>query len=170
MLATEKQYRSLIVRAPFTKGFVMAMSASAVTCMVDYTLPFYSMIEKAQPDRVSDHITRANFPSPNPLSKMPQQIEFQLVHFDCKLRTEQVLLQLGGLNLRPATLQELCALGATRVVPKCIAALGSQWEHEFGSIGVPILNEDARYRYLYLGWDGHRRCWNEYFLFLAASK
>jgi len=89
------------------------------------------------------------------------QAEIVLVNFGREMSDPEALCGLEKRGLRPATLPELLALGAT--MPKLqrqfyIAALGSVWRNPVG-VSLPILCESGGNRGICLGWDvpGHKR-------------
>ena len=85
--------------------------------------------------------------------------------------SDEVLKKLEKLGLRPATLPELLAFGATypnkqRKFP--IVALGSVWRYWEGYRFVPYLWENGARRDLGLGWL--ERGWDAYYRFAAVRK
>ena len=96
-------------------------------------------------DLVDDQITSAHFPS---TKKGEKAIEFILVGFDRPEETDDILHKLKYEGMRPATIKELLALGASH--PRLqremnVAALGSSWRFDDHDM-VPCLMgaEDKR--------------------------
>ena len=93
-----------------------------------------------------------------------------LLNFNQEMTSEQVLVEMDRLGLRPATLQELLSLGAQR--PELqkefpVIALGTVVRVS-GDRRVAFLYRGDRERYLYLFWFAGQ--WCEYCRFAAVRK
>lgn len=135
--------------------------------IVDYDRPFDRMIYHLGCDYNNSNITEKNFPSQESGSK---EVEFVLHHPNRTIRSNEVLKEMEGQNLRPATLKELAAFGIKypnmqRDFP--IVALGSVWRDFIGR-HVPFLWGVDGGRDLGLDWFG--RDWGSYCRFLAVCK
>jgi hypothetical protein len=146
---------------------------------VDYSMSLADMIAAGKYDMVTkEMMTQARFPFE---ARDAEEVELHLVHFDRETTTREVLAELVERGLRPATLPELCALGA--FLPQLqrqfhIVALGSRWQNSHGYLYYPLLQElsgvdklgGAR-KLTATGWDDEPGDWwfgNE--RFLAVSK
>ncbi|MDP3901700.1 MAG: hypothetical protein Q8Q37_01845 [bacterium] len=140
--------------------------------IVDYSSTLCAMIEAGSYNWVSLDINDKNFPSPKITSDLPQAtINLELIRFNKRMSSEQVMDELKKQNLRPATLPELLAFGAKfpekqRKYP--LVALGSVWQNLYGRRRVPILYGDDDERALDLDdWDGD---WDGRYRFLAVRE
>lgn len=136
--------------------------------IVDYSQSLKEMIAAGKYGYANENITSSNFPFKG---KGKIELEAQLVHFGKFMSSEAVLVELDKMGLRPATLPELLAFGAThseeqRKYP--VVALGSVWQSPSGYRGVPALWVDGSGRYLGLSWFEYD--WYEYDRFLAVRK
>lgn len=136
--------------------------------MVDYSRSIADGISAGIYDRVSKDITEKNFPT---TQSGKAETEIRLVYFGKFMSTDTVLAEMEKQNLRPATIQELLAIGENypelqRESP--IVALGSVWVRPYGGRYVPYLGGSGGGRRLDLDWDEgdwHGRC-----RFAAVSK
>lgn len=113
---------------------------------VDYKSSLADMIRAGKYDWAHKDITQEHFPFE---TRDAEEVELQLVHFGRTMTTRQVLDELNKQGLRPATLPELCAFGASQ--PKLqwqypIVAFGSEWREQDGTPLVTYLcaNDDKR--------------------------
>ncbi len=88
-----------------------------------------------------------------------KEISIELIHFKRGMETDEVLSELDKMNLRPATLKELLALGEKhpdlqRKFP--IIALASAWQNPGDYRLCAFLSERASGRDLGLRWIGNR--------------
>lgn len=124
---------------------------------VDYSKSFKDMVDAGKydvvwegMDRYSKEMEEANFIG---------VVEVFLVGFNHEIKTMEVLLEMGRLGLRPATLQELLALGAT--FPKL--------QLDFNILALGTHDTSARDQYIHspLLWMGEeiedKRELSEYF-------
>lgn len=138
------------------------------TITVDYGKFVEEMVAAGQYDWKNGDITSKNFPQSN---TGVVAVSTVLIHLNKSVSSEVVLAHLEANGLRPATLAELLAFGATypeiqRQFP--VIALGSSWVHSDGNRCVPCLNRANRDRVLYLDWfDGG---WGDFCRFLAVRK
>jgi hypothetical protein len=119
---------------------------------IDYRQTLESMIKAGRYDRVNSDITDKHFP----VSAGDTDVVIELVHLNRDASSDDVLAELQRRGLRPATLPELLAFGATypeqqREFP--IVALGSVWQYWSGDRDVP-----------YLWSDSFERCLNQFWI------
>ncbi len=100
-----------------------------------------------------------------------QEVTFSLVHFGKNTSTKDALAELDRRGFRPATLQELLAVGVQhpekqKAFP--IIALGSVWRNLLGDRCVPYLDAFGSQRGLHLHWLGSD--WDGQCRFLAVRK
>lgn len=117
---------------------------------VDYSKFLAEMIEAGEYDWVHPEITEKHFP----IKKRKKTIEIELVYHNAGMRSDDILMDMDKRGLRPATLSELLAFGATypdrqRDVP--IVALGSVWRFARDYPYVAGIGHDGRGRVLDLG-------------------
>ena len=139
------------------------------TFKVDYGLTVVQMIAAGRYGWANDDVTWDNFPPARTLNKI--KITAELIHFGRNMSTDAVLAELDRRGLRPATMAELLAFGASfpeeqRKLP--IVELGSIWALRDGYRFVGYLHGYGSERFLNLydvggDWDGH-------FRFLAVRK
>ncbi len=118
---------------------------------VDYTLDLAAMIAAGKYDYVNPDIMAGSFPIKG---EGKRELTAQLVHFNRVISSDDVEKELSKKGLRPATIEELLAFGATfpevqRRFP--IIALGSVAEVR-GRRSVSALGGDRSGRNLYLYW------------------
>ncbi len=134
--------------------------------MVDYTKSLAEMITAGRYDWKNDDITEKRFPVKGEGTK---EFVCELVHPNRGISSENALKEIEKSGkLRPATIEELLAFGATfpeiqRQLP--VVALGSSAEVR-GDCGVPCLLRDDSERILDLRW--FERVWGDRFRFLAV--
>ncbi len=149
-------------------------AATILKVVVDYGKSLAEMIAAGKYDGyINSDITEKHFPIPKIPAGLPTKFELnlELVHFNRVITSNQVLDELRKQRLRPATLLELLALGATypekqREFP--IVALGSVWRYLNGDRYVPYLWSNADGRDLRLDW--FVRDWDEDYRFLAVRE
>jgi hypothetical protein len=135
---------------------------------VDYSASVEQLIKAGKYDWFNDDITGRNFPSSE---KGTAQVIVYLVNFDRDISSENAVKELDRQGLRPATLKELLALGATYPDLQrkdLIVALGSTWRPSDGDVSVPDLDGDGSLRSLHLGWWGGG--WRSHWRFAAVRK
>jgi len=148
------------------KSLEVALTAFSV--LVDYGRSVADGIKAGRYDWVNDDITQKNFPQTH---SGEAAVEIQLLHFNRTMSSDDVLREMENQNLRPATLQELLALGekypqVQKEFP--VVAIGSVWQGPSGGRRVPFLGWDGRERDLSLGWVGG--VWNGDCRFAAVRK
>jgi len=128
-----------------------------------------AMIAEGNYDWVNSDITSEHFPIEG---EGQVEVELHLIHLNRVATGDEVLTELDKRNLRPATIEDLLALGAIhpdlqRDFP--IVAVGSVWRRPDGHRYVPCLcgHWDGR-RDLGLDWIGFR--WDGDCRFLAVGK
>lgn len=135
---------------------------------VDYGLTLAQMISAGRYDWTNDDINAQNFPIQG---EGKAECELVLVHLGKVATTDEVLAELDRRGLRPAKIEELLALGATR--PELqkefpIMALGSRFVLQDGDRGFAYLDWDGSERGLDLHWVGND--WRGIYRFLAVRK
>ncbi len=128
---------------------------------VDYDRSVASGIKAGKYDWSNSDITDDHYPNSG---SGKSDVEIILVHYGKDMSTKNVLKDFDKRNLRPATLQELLAIGEQfpdkqREFP--IIALGSVWRNSRGNRYVPCLIGSGSYRGLDLYWivsDWHDIC------------
>lgn len=136
--------------------------------LVNYDLSVADAIEAGDYQAVNGSITSENFPS----SRHGQaELEIDLVRFEQRMTSEDVLRELEAEGLRAVELPELLAFGAAHPNAQrkfSVVGLGSVWQDRKGYRNVPCLYEASEGRYLDLHWwnDG----WYSYSRFAAVRK
>ena len=135
---------------------------------IDYGMKLSEMIDAGHYDWKNGDINEKNFPV---TGEGTVEVSPELVHFDRVIGTSEVEAELDKMGLRPATIEELLAFGATypdvqREFP--IIALGSSWVDRLGRRSVPFLCSLGSRRYLRLVWFDD--LWLEFCRFLAVRK
>lgn len=128
-------------------------TTTAYPITVDYGQTVAQTIKAGKYDWVDGNINQKSFPHNRKQGKAELTVE--LVHFSRIMDSDKVVEALDQMGLRPATLVELCALGAQhpelqRSFP--IVALGSVWNHPLGGRGVSCLGRNGTRRILNLSW------------------
>lgn len=135
---------------------------------VDYDQKIEDAVADGKYDYKNDDITSKNFPTSR---KGSADIVLHLVHFNRNISSDDVILELDKLGLRPAETHEELAFGAAhpdiqRQFP--IVALGSVWQDRDGDRYVPCLFRVGSERSLYLDWFGNG--WSADCRFAAVPK
>lgn len=106
------------------------------------------LIKNKKLDYANPNITIKNFPMPD----SHVDVEYELVHFDRYISSEDAITELSRDGWRPATVYDLLGWpdwnGTDWVV-----AIGSVAE-VYGNRGVPYLDRGGSRRRLFLGWFG----------------
>lgn len=139
------------------------------TFKVDYGLTVVQMIAAGRYGWANDDVTWDNFPHDRTLNKI--KITAELIHFGRNMSTDAVLAELDRRGLRPATMAELLAFGASfpeeqRKLP--IVELGSIWTLRCGYRLVGYLHGYGSERFLNL-YDVEGG-WYDRYRFLAVRK
>jgi hypothetical protein len=119
---------------------------------VNYDLSVEKAIEAGDYQAVNDSITSASFPS---VGHGQAELEINLVNFDHRMTSEDVLRELDKENLRAANLSELLAFGAAYPDIQrsfSVVGLGSVWQDRKRYRNVPCLYTASEGRYLDLHW------------------
>lgn len=135
---------------------------------VDRDKKLKAMIEAGRYDYANSDITDKHFPVEG---SGTVEIDIELVHYGRDMSTDAVLKDLDARGLRPAKIEELLALGATkpelqREFP--IIALGSVWQDLHGDRDCPCLDGLGSGRGLHLYWFGGG--WGDGCRFAAVSQ
>ncbi|MEK7576903.1 MAG: hypothetical protein AAB482_04405 [Patescibacteria group bacterium] len=137
--------------------------------IIDFSLTLAAMIKAGKYNWVNDSITARNFPMKG---EETAEVTIKLIHFSRVMENgDAVIHKLDRKGMRPATIEELLALG--QVYPDLqrkfpIVALGSVWRSPRGYRYVPYLWGNAGGRDLYLLWFDRR--WNGHSRFAAVRK
>jgi len=135
---------------------------------IDYGKSIEEMVSSGRYDWANDAINSRNFQI---VGSGTAQVVPELVYLNKVVTSEEVLVHMEANGLRPATLAELLAFGATypeiqRQYP--VVCLGSLWVDRCGYRHVPDLYGGGSERELSLRWYG---CgWLESCRFLAVRK
>lgn len=134
--------------------------------VVDYSCSLAEMISAGHYNWTHNDITTEHFPVQG---EGKQEIEITLFHFGKTTTSEEVLAEMEKQGYRPATIEELLALGASQ--PELqkqfpIVAFGSCWRSQGGRRRVPYLYWSCNERELNLGW--FEDDWGGYCRFLAV--
>ncbi len=119
---------------------------------LDYGKSVEEMVSAGQYKRKNSDINSKNFPTKG---EGTANVNLELVHFGKSVSSEYVLVYLKENGMRPATVEELLAFGAT--YPKIqrefpIICLGSSWVDSDGTRSVPYLDGRGSERDLNLCW------------------
>ena len=166
---TDEQLRrkiaALIVQAgkPIEK-----LAENCYKVLVDYGQTLQQMIAAGAYDYANLNITAEHFPM---TGDGKREVVVELVHFGRDMESDAILKEFEARGLRPATLPELLAFGATypekqREFP--ILALGSVWQGPDGGRDVACLGDWDAKRGLGLDWDDDR--WDVDCRFAAVRK
>jgi hypothetical protein len=138
---------------------------------VNFSQNLKAMIRAGRYDQVDKHLISKYFPCHN--ARGTEWIEIELIKYDHEdgVSSEWVIEDLEQRGLRPATLDELCALGANypyaqRLHP--IVALSSSWRKPKCYLRVPVLDECSGERRLCLQWWDDT--WHAGYRFAAVRK
>jgi hypothetical protein len=168
----EEMFRRVVelVKGSVPMAKPRAESEDIFKVTVDYTKSLADMILSGKYDYVNGDITSEHFPFG---AVSPEQVEIRLVHLGREATTDEVLAELDKMNLRPATLAELLALGAAHPDLQrkfWMVALGSRWSDPDGRVGVPLLDRVVFGRGLDLRWYVPVSWWVSVDRFVAVCK
>ena len=139
--------------------------------IVDYGKSLEEMIAAGKYDYVDGNITKEHFPIKQ---KGKVELNMALVCFnlDRRFHSDEAVIGLNKQKLRPATLSELLAFGATICTEKheelSVVALGSSWDFPYEDSGVPHFSNQYGKRYLTLPIEAS--AWDTNTLFLAVRE
>ena len=90
------------------------VAKNILTVVVDYSLSLPQMIAAgaynyANPDITAEHLPLGD---ESMHGKTAETVTVELIHYGRDMETDAVLADLGSRGMRPATLPELCAIGA----------------------------------------------------------
>lgn len=144
-----------LIEGRFGGAATVPTTSTTFPVTVDYTLPLMEMIKAGRYDWVNPDITEEHFPVKG---EGIREVVVELIHFGRFMETDDVLRELDRLDLRPATIEELLALGAKypevqREFP--VMALGSVWQGPVGYRDAPFLHGDGSERVVFLFWLGY---------------
>lgn len=119
---------------------------------VNYGQSVEEALKAGSYDWANDNLTSEHFPS---LRRGIETVEVHLVHFGRSMTPDEITTELEKQGLRPATIEELLALGATypdlqRQFP--IIALGLVWMNPGGLRRAPVLGGSGCERRARLLW------------------
>lgn len=162
-----------VIPAPVKQAAPSPAIASYSIC-VDYGQTLKVMIKAGQYNWVNDDITHKQFP--HDTSQGTEEVAIEVVHFNRYIEIRAVVTELEAMGMRPATIEELLALGAK--FPDLqweypIVALGSVWAAPSGIDYVPHLYKDdsGRGLGLYSWWRGAwGLVWDDDYRFMAVCK
>ena len=142
---------------------------------VDYSRTLAEMVAAGKYDWISEDMVEQNFSIRRPTERPVSIVEIVLVHINKQVGLKKVLRHLDRRGLRPATIEELLAIGEhfpnlQRQFP--IVGLGSSWIGPDGRRCVPCLrqgfgNHKAK-RHLRLHWCSYT--WGRGYRFAAVRK
>lgn len=139
---------------------------SALSVVVNYDLSLNGMIKAGKYDWVNQDITAEHFPIKG---EGESKLNLEFFHFNRIMESDEVFAEMDEAGYRPATIEELLALGAQYPEEQrkyFIVALGSVWQRPHGYRVVPCLWSDVRERNLNLNWLDNR--WNANYRFAAV--
>jgi len=147
---------------------VVSSKRQVFKILVDFRKTLQEAIQAGKYDWVNSDITQDHFPVQGGVQK---EVEAVLFHFNRIVTSDQAISEMEKQGFRPATIEELLALGASypelqKQFP--ILALGSVWRHPSGSLYVPYLAWRGCGRDLHLHWLGH--VWGGHCRFVALRK
>ncbi len=136
---------------------------------VDYKQTVIQMIQAGKYDWINDDITAERFPIQGEGEK---EVEVTLFHFGWKISSETAISAMDKAGYRPATIEELLALGSSH--PRLqgqfpVMALGSAWQDSDRGRCIPCLDWGSSGRSLGLRWF-ETSDWREYCRFAAVRK
>lgn len=168
---TKDEAQSMLGRGDVIKGVILEemRKLSKVACYpitIDYGESIEEMIASGCYDRRNGDITSKNFPT---AGAGTVQVNTALIHMDKHVHYEVVLAHLEANGLRPATLAELLAFGAT--YPEIqrqfrVIALGSSWVGAYRNRFFPFIGRYGRGRVLRLCYGDNQ----SFCRFLAVRK
>ncbi|MCD4693745.1 hypothetical protein K8R62_00060 [bacterium] len=145
-----------------------SMQAGIYPVAIDYAKTIDEMVSAGHYDWKNDDINSKNF---SVSGEGVVNVNLELVHLNKTVSSEDVLIYLEKNEMRPATVAELLAFGATHPEVQrefSIICLGSSWVDSDGHRLVPYLLRDGSKRYLNLHWFDYDCL--EYCRFLAVRK
>ena len=122
---------------------------------IDYSRSLLEMVKKGGYDHLHNDINAQRFPVKG---EGQVELEITLASFNQEMRRDNALIKLDSAGLRPVTLAEVLALGATPKKVLCerpIVALGSIWANPDGSYDIPYVRKWWNKRGVYLYWTGY---------------
>lgn len=145
-----------------------SMQAGIYPVAVDYTKTIDEMVSAGHYDWKNDDINSKNF---SVSGEGVVNVNLELIHLNKMISSEDVLAYLEKNGMRPATIAELLAFGATHPEVQrefSIICLGSSWVDSDGDRLVPCLYGGGSGRGLSLRWFVGG--WNVHCRFLAVRK
>jgi len=144
------------------------LRASVYSATVDYGKSVEEMVVAGNYDWKNKDINSKNFPVSG---EGTVNVNFELIHLNKGVSSEDALTHLEENGMRPPTIEELLVFGSSypeiqREFP--VICLGSSWVSPGGDRDVPYLSRDGSERGLSLGWFGGD--WDECCRFLAVRK
>ena len=144
------------------------LRASVYSATVDYGKSVEEMVSAGRYDWKNDDINSKNFPVSG---EGTVNVNFELIHLNKGVSSEDALTHLEENGMRPPTIEELLVFGSSypeiqREFP--VICLDSSWVDPDGYRSVPCLHRSGSGRSLSLGWFGNG--WRECCRFLAVRK
>lgn len=115
-----------------------------------------TLIKPLKLNYVNSDITDKNFPYVK-----QEKGEFELLHFDKDISTEDALKEIDKRGFRPATIHEMLEWAKDNWKGEAIVTFGSVWQSPYGFryVGCLCYYDDRRELSLYwIGYDWHDRC------------
>ena len=133
---------------------------------IDYGMDLMKMIEQVGFSHFGPHITPRNF---EVKGEGEVEVDLEVVHFDRKVTTEEVLTHFREHGLLPAKIEHLLAFAAANPDRDSypIVALGSIWKHYSGGKGITYLIGKPGSRALCVTWTDDP--FLKHFRFLAVG-
>ncbi len=149
---------------------IVTTKRQAFKVLVDCTKSLAEMVSAGKYNWVNNDITQDHFPISGQDQK---EVEVILFHFNRAISSEDAISEMGKVGFRPATIEELLALGVSQ--PELqkqfpIVALGSVWQHPSGHHYVPFLGWAVVGRSLDLFWFDYGWCKNLGYRFVVLRK
>lgn len=132
--------------------------------VVDYDRSFKEMIKAGEYNYINNDITKSRFPVKG---KGQKEVTLILFHFAWDMELEDVIREMDKEGCRPATIEELLALGEAHPDLQkkfSVVAPGSKWEFS-GGVAIPMTN----WSWLTLYWFG-RTTWMSAYRAAAVPK
>jgi hypothetical protein len=136
--------------------------------VVDYSKSLAEMIKEGKYNWHDPAVSRSHFPVKG---KGKISLNLELLNYGKFMKTDNIFRDMDSCGLRPATIFELLALGATypeKQLEFPIIALGSVWPNACGDGCVGCLRRDVEGRGLYLSL--YHGPWRSHYRFAAVRK
>jgi hypothetical protein len=145
------------------------VNANRFPVNVDFRSSVREVIASGNFGWVNRNINDENFPTEG---SEKLELQMHLIHFGCRMKSEEVTLALEAQYMRPATLRQLLAFAASYPDNRWespIVALGSKWQYQPSVVWtVPSLQFKCGKRSLDLDWFD--KIWSDNCRFAAVPK